>query len=290
MTATAEAPRRNRAAARGVTHPTSLLRVIRSEVIKLFTVPGPFILMLCLIALSVGLAALTTWASGAFVADMATADGAEVPALSATTNVFSAVVFAQLITSALGVVVGSTEFTTGMARTTFTAVPRRLTVFTAKVIVLGILAALTGLIAFVASAGVVAPIAASYSMDLELFDAAGQQSLWASVAYLAATALIGLALGTLLRNAAGGIVILAALLFVLPIAFMMIGNDFFSTLAQYLPDAAYSAISSTALSAEEAAAMGVAEPLPAWQGWLSLGAWVVAPLVAAGAALRYRDL
>lgn len=288
MTATAEAPRRDRTAARGVTHPTSLLRVIRSEVIKLFTVPGPFILMLCLIALSVGLAALTTWASGAFMNDMANEIGAG--EFSATQNVYSGVAFAQLITGALGVVVGSTEFTTGMSRTTFTAVPRRLTVFFAKVIVLGVLAALTGLVAFAASAGVVAPIAASYSMNLELFDAAGQQDLWAGVAYLAATALIGLALGMLLRNAAGGIVILAALLFVLPIAFAMIGNDFFSTVAQYLPDAAYTAISSTALSAEEAAAMGLTESLPAWQGWLTLGAWVVAPLVAAGAVLRYRDL
>ncbi|MBG6084674.1 ABC transporter permease [Zhihengliuella flava] len=288
MIATAEAPRRDRAAARGVAHPTSLLRVIRSEVIKLFTVPAPLVLLLCVILLSVGLAALTAWASGAFMADMV--DQAGAPEISATTHIYSGVAFAQLITGALGVVVGSTEFSTGMSRTTFTAVPRRLSVFFAKVVVLGVVSALTALIAFAASAAVVAPIAGHYSMELDLLGAAAQQDLWASVAYLVATALIGLALGMLLRNAAGGIVILAALLFVLPIAFMMIGNDFFSTLAAYLPDAAYSAISSSALSAEDAAAMGVAEPLPVWQAWLTLGAWVVAPLVAAGAVLRWRDL
>lgn len=292
MTATAETPLRNRDRGRGVAHPTSFLRILRAETLKFFTIPSPVILLLCSVLLMAGIAALSAWGLGSFSA-MAADDpemAAGAPDLSATSTLFGGVSFAQLIVGSLGVIIGSSEFTTGMARTTFTAVPRRLTVLGAKAVVLSVAAAVVALVGAVLSALVVWPIAENYSMVFEPFGASAQQQLWTSVAYLAAVALIGLALGVLLRNAAGGIVILAALLFVLPIVFAMIGIDVLSTVATYLPDAAYTVISGTSVDPAQAEMMNMAEPLGLWQAWTALSAWAVLPLVAAGAVLHRRDI
>ncbi|GHD11473.1 ABC transporter permease [Zhihengliuella salsuginis] len=292
MTATAETPLRNRDRGRGVVHPSSFVRVLRAETIKFFTIPSPVVLMICSVVLMIGIGALAALASGSMAAMMAENPdmGGEMPAMSAVSALFGGVGFVQLIVGSLGVIVGSSEFSTGLARTTFTAVPRRLNVLGAKIVVLAVAAAVVTLVGTALSAVAIWPIAENYSMSFDVWDPQTLQGLWTTMAYLVCVTLIGLALGMLLRNAAGGIVILAALLFVLPLALNMIGHDITTTLAMYLPDAAYTAISGVGPSAAEAEAMGLPAPLEVWQGWLALGAWAALPTIAAGAVLHRRDI
>jgi len=291
MTITADKPLRNRDRGRGVVHPTSFLRVVRSETLKFLTIPSPLVLMLCTIVVMVGIAVLMAFLTGS-MSQMAADDPelAGVPTMTAAMTVFAGVGFAQLIVGSLGVIIGSSEFTTGMARTTFTAVPRRLSVLGAKIVVLAVAVAVVTAVGALISAASVWPIAESYELGFEMWDAESLQGLWTTTAYLAAVALIGLALGILLRNAAGGIVILAALLFVLPTVLTMVPSDLLNTMATYLPDAAYAAVSGTGLDPAEAEAMGMQPPLEPWQGWLTLGGWTLLPILAAGALLRHRDI
>lgn len=292
MTATAETPLRDRQRGRGVVHPSNFLRVLRAETIKFTTIPSPIVLMICAVVLMAGIAAIATFGTGSFAAMVEENPemGAGAPQMTATSSLFTGVAFVQLIVGSLGVIVGSSEFTTGLARTTFTAVPRRLSVFGAKILVLAIAAAAVTLVGTAVSALASWPIAENYSMSLDLFAPEAQRMLWTTVAYLVVVAMMGLSLGLLLRNAAGGIVILAALLFVVSTVLNLVPNDFLNTAALYLPDGGYAAISGTGVDAETAQAMGMAAPLEPWEGWLTLGGWTVVPLLAAGAVLRRRDI
>ena len=117
-----------RAAATGrVTFP----RVLRSEWIKLRSLRSTVWSFAIVIAVSAGLALLMGLGIPA-------ADGA-VPADTQTTLVLQAslfgVFFGQLVIAVLGVLVISGEYSTGMIRSTLTAVPRRLPALWAKAVV-----------------------------------------------------------------------------------------------------------------------------------------------------------
>ncbi len=88
------------------------------------------------------------------------------------------------------------------------------------------------------------PIAEKYNMPLEFASDTFQRNLWFGVVYVVMVALIGLSLGTLLRNSAGGIVVLAAIFFVLPIATNILQGfvDWVADAVRFLPDRAASAL------------------------------------------------
>jgi ABC-type transport system involved in multi-copper enzyme maturation permease subunit len=175
----------------------------------------------------------------------------------------------------------SSEFTTGMARSTFAAVPKRLPAFVAKLVVVVVSSfALTAVSTYIA--GLVAvPILGNFDLKLDLASSQSVKLLLVTSAYVAAVAAIGLALGTLLRNSAGGIMALVGLFFVAPIAFQLIPGDFFEEARKYLPGNTINPMT---------AVEHVPDTLEAWQAALVLGAWVVVPVVLAMILLKKRDV
>ncbi len=127
------------------------------------------------------------------------------------------------------------------------------------------------------------PIAANYNMPLEFTSDVFQRNLWFGVVYVVMVALIGLALGTLLRNSAGGIVVLAALFFVLPNALTIFSGmvDWLADVVRFLPDHAASALM---------VAPGGEGMLETWQSGLVVAAWIAIPLAAAALVLQRRDI
>lgn len=113
----------------------------------------------------------------------------------------------------------SSEFTTGMARSTFAAVPKRLSPFLAKLIVVVVSAFLLTAVATYVAGLVSLPIVDNYNLKLDLGGSQSIKLLLVNSIYVAAVAAIGMALGTIVRNSAGGIMSLVGLLFVAPIAF-----------------------------------------------------------------------
>jgi ABC-2 type transport system permease protein len=98
---------------------------------------------------------------------------------------------------------------------------------------------------------------------------------------VAAVAAIGMALGTLIRNSAGGIMSLVGIFFVAPIAFQLIPGDFFKEARKYLPGNTVEPLT---------AAQHVPDTLEAWQAALVLGGWVVIPVLLAAVLLKRRDV
>ena len=264
----------------------SFFRVLNSEFIKFRTLLSTLILLASTAVVMVGFGALSAWATGQF-ADQAASDpeaAAQIAAQGgdlAVTVPTSGASFAQLILGSLGVLLMSSEFTTGMARSTFAAVPKRLPAFIAKLVVVIVGAfVLTAVSTYIA--GLVAvPILDNYGLKLDLASAQSVKLLLVTSAYVAAVAAIGMALGTLLRNSAGGIMTLVGLFFVAPIAFQLIPGDFFEEARKYLPGNTINPMT---------AVEHVPDTLEAWQAALVLGAWVVVPVVLAMILLKKRDV
>lgn len=264
----------------------SFFRVLNSEFIKFRTLLSTLILLVSTAVVMVGFSALSAWGTGQF-ADQAASDPEAAAAIAAqggdlaVTVPTSGASFAQLILGSLGVLLMSSEFTTGMARSTFAAVPKRLPAFVAKLVVV-ILSAfvLTAVSTYIA--GLVAvPILDNFGLKLDLGSSQSVKLLLVTSVYVAAVAAIGMALGTLLRNSAGGIMTLVGLFFVAPIAFQLIPGDFFEEARKYLPGNTINPLT---------AVEHVPDTLEVWQAALVLGAWVVVPVVLAMVLLKKRDV
>ena len=132
-------------------------RVVRSEWIKLRTLRSTFWTLISAVVLVVGIASLVAFAipdRSVLVGRVSEAQRAAVEAQAAnfaTTAATAGLTFASLVIAVLGVLVISGEFSTGMIRSSFTAVPRRFPVFAAKTLVLFVTAFVVGLISSAAS-------------------------------------------------------------------------------------------------------------------------------------------
>lgn len=259
--------------------------VLRSEAIRFFSLNSTRILVIVAILVNVAIAAVSVWALGAFASQ-----GPEMPGVPDTTSaavtaelVGSGLGFAQLILGALGVLLISGEFTTGSAVSTFLASPQRLRVLLAKSILITLVTAAATLVSLLVSYLVCKPMANHYSMPLEFASEPFQRMLWYGTLGVIMAALMGLALGTILRNSAGGITLLAAIFFVLPIAtqLLMLAVDWFRNVAQFLPDQ---------VGLGPAFPVTYATDLETWQQLLGIGGWALIPLLIGAWLLKTRDI
>jgi ABC-2 type transport system permease protein len=263
----------------------SFLRVLNSEFIKFRTLLSTLILLGSTIVVIVGIGALAAWGIGQAL-QASGSNPQRSAALAAQGDIAASapsagISFAQLILGSLAVLIISSEFTTGMARSTFTAVPKRIPAFAAKLLVVVVSAFLVTAISLYLAGLVAVPIFDQYGHTLDVSSGQYYRTLLINSVYVAAVAAIGLSLGALIRNSAGGIMSLVGIFFVLPIALQIIQGDFVKELRKFIPD-------------NTLAPMTAVEHLPdtleAWQAGLVLGAWVVIPVLLAGILLKKRDV
>ncbi|BAL88733.1 putative ABC transporter permease protein [Actinoplanes missouriensis 431] len=187
---------------------------------------------------------------------------------------------ASLAVGVLGALIGATEYTTGMVRATFVAVPGRTPVLWAKALVAGgvSFAVMTAgaLLAFMLGA----PMLDSGVTALGLGDEGVLRALVGAGAYLGLVAVLGVALGMLLRSSAASIAVLAGALLILPGVFMLLPGSLAETLSPYLPSNAGSAIMSLQT------ADGSLGP---WAGLAVFAGYVVVALGAAAYRLKKAD-
>ena len=130
-------------------------------------------------------------------------------------NSLGGAILAQLLLGALGVLVVTGEYGTGMIRSTFAAVPRRRVVLAAKVAVCGGAALTVGLLASFAGylSGQLA-IRGTAIPAASLGDPAILRAVLLTGVYLGVTALIGVGIGTIVRHSGAAIGTLFGLTFV----------------------------------------------------------------------------
>jgi len=199
------------------------------------------------------------------------------------------VTLGQAIVALLAVLAVGGEYGTGMIRVTLAATPRRLTMLTAKAIVVTGGAAAAGAVAVLGSvlAGrLILPgrglSAANGYAVMSLGNGPDLRAAAGSVLYLALIALLALGLATAVRDSAVATGLVLGLLYLFPIASAVVPDQ---TLARHLEQAA----PMTAGLWIQATAGLRSLPLTPWQGLGVLALWALGALILGAAILRLRD-
>jgi len=252
----------------------SITGIIRSEWIKLWTLRSTVWSFAVMIVISLGMAALMSFAINPenAGANLPVAEQANTLVLASTFGL----TFGQLIVAVLGVLIISGEYSTGMIKSTLTAVPRRLPVLWAKAAVLFAGTFLVGAVCSIGSFLLASAALAGRGVHANLLDSAVALPLLGSVFFLAVVAVFALGIGTILRSSAGGIAAVLGILLILPGVLTMIPADWAHDLVPYL---------------FTSAGYGLASPSAKdlLQNLLIMAAWLLASVAGAALSLKRRD-
>jgi hypothetical protein len=179
----------------------------------------------------------------------------------------------------LGVLSFTSEYATGQIRTTFAAVPRRRTVLAAKAAVTGMVALVFGEALSVATFVISEAILAGHHHAISLSKPGVPRALLAAGLSLVAIALVGLALGAIVRSTAGAVAALPALIY-LPLTVLALPHPWNYEIGKFtLLIAAYQLV-----SAHPHAGL-FSKPL----SLAVLGSWPAAALLVGTVLIRRRD-
>jgi len=247
--------------------------VLRAEWIKLTTVRSTWWTLTAMVVLGAGLTVLMCGLNADW---LASADADESPGSFITWGMM----IAQITAVVLGALVVTTEYGTGMIRTSFAAVPGRGRVLAAKAVVLAALLFVVGTVtALLGYAG------GNYFLDREGIGMALEgdvlRSMYGSGLFMAGLGLLAASVGFLLRHTAATITIVIAFVFVLGNMVMLVPGDVGDVLEKGMPGNAGAAIS-TPVSFNP-------NLLDAWPGFGLFVVELAVITLAAWALLRRRD-
>jgi ABC-2 type transport system permease protein len=259
---------------------TSLREALHAEWTKLRTLPGTIWLLAGIIAATVAVSTAATAAmscpSGGCSVD---------PAKLSLTGID----LSQAVVAILAVAAISSEYSTGMIRSTLTAMPRRTTMLAAKAAVLTGLVLAAGTIAVLGSLLAGRLILSSHGFTpahgypaLSLGDGPVLRAAAGSVLYLALIALLSLGIAAIIRDSGAAIGTVLGLLYLSPIIAAVVRSPHWhNDIERYAPMSAGLAIQATT---------GLRSlPISPWGGLGVLAAWAAAALLAGGLLLRLRD-
>ena len=217
-------------------------RVIVSEWIKIRSLRSTVYTLLATVVVVVGfgvIAALTS--TGAITSGDDGPDGADFGTDPVAISL-TGVMLAQLLIGVLGVLVITAEYSTGVIRSTFAAVPKRLPVLWAKAGVLAVVTGVPMLVAVFTAFFTGQAILSGDGTGAALTDPGVLRAVLGSVGFLAGVALLGLAIGAIVRNTAGAIAALVAILLLLPgLLGLVLPSGWGDTVVSYLPSNAAAA-------------------------------------------------
>jgi len=145
----------------------------------------------------------------------------------------------QLAIAVLGVLVITGEYSTGMIRASFAAVPKRLPVLWAKTAVFGLVTLLLMvgpvLIAFFASQAI---LSRHHILQVSFSHPGVARSVIGGAAYLMLVGIFALGIGAIVRNTAGAIATFAGIFFVIPPLMNILPSSWNDAISKYLPSEA----------------------------------------------------
>lgn len=252
-----------------------MTRALHAEWTKQRTLPGTLWLL-------AAAALLTIAVSVAAVAATTCRPGDECPVDTAKLSL-TGVQFGQAVVAILAVLTVGGEYSTGMIRTTLTAIPRRSTLLAAKAATVTVPVLATATIAVLGSLLAARLLLPGRGLPTtSLSDGAVLRAAAGSVLYLALIALLSLGLAAAVRDSAIAIGLVLGLLFLFPIIAAAAANPHWQRrLEQIGPMNAGLTIQAT--TNLHSLAIGP------WRGLCVLAAWAAAALLAGGLLLRLRD-
>ncbi|MGC2190908.1 MAG: ABC transporter permease [Candidatus Dormiibacterota bacterium] len=251
--------------------------LLRSEWTKLRSVPSTYWTLLTAVVATVGLGALIC---AIYVSRYGKPSPFHRTIFNPTSYSLSGVMLAQLAIVVLGVLVITSEYSTGLIRTTFTAVPHRLTLFLAKALVFTAATLVIGIVSCFAAFFVGQSILSGHNLQTTLGSSGVLRAVIGAGLYLAVLGLLSLALGAMLRSTAGAIATVVGLLLVLPGIIAALPKSWTNAIDKYLPSNAGQAIFHVQTQAHM---------FSPWAGFALFCGYTAVALIAAGYLMRRRD-
>ena len=265
---------RRAAAPDAAAQPVTLRRVIRSEWIKFWTLRSTWAVLGAAVVGMLVLAVVVAYNTRHLTSNLQAND-------IAPSSTLQGYFLAELLIGALGVLFVSGEYSTGMIRSTLVAVPRRLPVLWAKLVVFVTITAVSmvtvSIVAFVSAQALLS----HYRTGFSLSDPGVLRVVIGTGVYLTLVGMIGAALGWIVRSTPGALVTYFALMLVLPVLFGDALGNWGKEVAQCLPGQAGASFSTSIPESSYS--------LSPWVGLLVLAGWVAVALAIAAGVLRRRD-
>ncbi len=253
-------------------------RVLVSEFTKFRTVRSTVWTLLVAVVLMIGISALFSAVTASQYHTFGPADRASFNPVSTS---LGGMMFAVVAFGVLGVLMISGEYSTGMIRSSLTAVPRRLPVLWGKLAVFAGVIFSVSLVASFISFFLGQALLNSHQLGVSITAPGALRSVIGAALYVTVAGMIGVALGALFRNTAAGIATFAGVFFVIPPLTGLLPASISDHLSQYLPSDAGEAV--------WGGARGVADALSPWTGFALLCGYAVVLIAAAALRLRRVD-
>ena len=270
-----DTPARSRSPIDGRGSGSAFRDVLRSEFCKLRTVRSTYWSVIAAVAFMLGFAGLEAVFLPSRVSDQSEAH------LDAVRVSLGGSHLSQIAFGVLGVLTITSEYASGMARATFSAVPRRLHVLAAKALVFSMTTFLVGAAASVGAFVLFQALLSGDTFRASITEPGVARALVGGGLYFAVLGLLGLGLGTIIRSSSGAIAALFSLLFIPQILAQLLPQAWKESVGRYVPMQAGSQIFSQ--QSEPAA-------LSPWAGFAVFCAYAATALILGAALLKRRDV
>jgi ABC-type transport system involved in multi-copper enzyme maturation permease subunit len=259
---------------------TAFSRLLVSEWTKIRSVRSTVWSLILLVIITLGFTGLFTWLTILQWDKTDPTQRAQIMADPVSTILGAGLEFGQLTICVLGVLVMTSEYSTGVIRASLLAVPRRIPMLAAKSVVFAVLVLIVGEIVTFPSFFLGAAILHNHA-PVSLSDPGVARAVFGAGLYLAVLGLFALALGGIIRHTAGAITGVIAFVLVLAPLTQLIPGKIGKYVHAYLPTEAGQLIG----QAHEQAS----QVLSPWEGFGVFCLWTAALLVIAGYLLKTRD-
>jgi ABC-2 type transport system permease protein len=247
---------------------------IRSEFTKIRSVRSTYWTLLAMIVVTVGIGVLACLG--------AVAHPDRGPGFDATMRSLAGLTLGQLIIVVLGALTVTSEYSTGMIRTSLSVQPRRGTLLAAKGLVFAAVSLVTGLIAAFGSFFIGQAILSTEQLGVTLGDPDVLRAVIGGGLFLAVCGVLAFGLGALLRHTAAAITASIGLLFVLFVLTSFLPSSWQDHVDKWIPFNAGSQIWFT-----------VQDPgshmFAPWTGFAVFAGYAAIAVIAGAAAFLKRD-
>jgi ABC-2 type transport system permease protein len=255
--------------------------LLRAEWTKIRSVRSTVWTLILFVVITVGFTTLFTWLTVAnWNGPRAAPRDATVAADPIRFILGAGIGLGQLTICVLGVLVITTEYSTGVIRASLLAVPRRIQMLAAKAVVFAALLIVVAEIVALCSFFLGSAILHS-RVAVSLSDQGVTRAVLGAGLFLSVLGLFALAIGALIRHTAGAITTVIGVVFVLPILSGLLPGSWGAHIDAYLPEQAGSLI--------DEAHQQSGQLLSPWQGFGVFCLWTAVLLIIAGFLLVRRD-
>jgi ABC-2 type transport system permease protein len=249
---------------------------LRSEFTKIRSTRSTYWTLFALIVVCIGIGALASAGTASHP------NGVSRASFDATQQSLAGLYVGQLVIAALGALTITSEYATGMIRTSLAVQPRRGVVFAAKGVVFAVVTLITGLVASFGSFFVGQAILSPHHLSATLGQPNVLRAVIGGALFLTACGMLAYGLGAILRHTAAAISAAIGVLFVLTVLVQFLPSSWQNSLDKWMPALAGSQVWATKVTEG-------AHQFPAWGGFAVLAGWAAVAIVAGLVLFRTRD-